>query len=114
MLVIRCTMKNGTTVQTDSIVLEDRNDPVQATIFSTAGQTFKNGVGETYLIAKIKRNGVDIDVIRLVQNVPSEAGVQGEIVYVKSQSKYYKYNNNAWTALSNIPSAGDNSTYTYK
>lgn len=114
MLVIKCTMKNGSTTQTDSIVLEDRNDPVQATIFSTAGQTFKNGIGETYLIAKVKRNAIDMDTIRLVQNVPSEAGIQGEIVYVKSQSKYYKYNNNVWTLLSNIPSAGDNSTYTYK
>lgn len=95
MLVIRCTMKNGTTVQTDSIVLEDRNDPVQAIIFSTAGQTFKNGVGETYLVAKTKRNGVDMDSMRLVQNIPSEAGVQGEVVYVKSKSKYYKYNNSA-------------------
>lgn len=95
MLVVRCTMKKGTVIQTDSIVLEDRNDPVQAIIFSTAGQTFKNGVGETYLVAKTKRNGVDMDSMRLVQNIPSEAGVQGEIVYVKSKSKYYKYNNSA-------------------
>lgn len=114
MLVVRCTMKYGSATQTDSIVLEDRNDPVQATIFSTAGKTFKNGVGETYLIAKTKRNGVDMDPMRLVQNVPAEAGIQGEIVYVKSQAKYYKYNNNAWQALTAVPSAGDNSTYTYK
>lgn len=114
MLVVRCTMKKGTVTQTDSIVLEDRNDPVQAIIFSTAGQTFKNGVGETYLVAKTKRNGVDMDSMRLVQNIPSEAGVQGEVVYVKSKSKYYKYNNSTWEELKTIPSAGDNSTYTYK
>ena len=114
MLVIRCTIKHGGIIQTDSIVLEDRNDPVQAIIFSTAGNTFKNGVGETFLVAKANRNGVDMDTIRLVQDVPKEAGVQGEIVYVKSQFKYYKYNSSSWTALSNAPSAGDNSTYTYK
>lgn len=114
MLVVRCTIKYGDIVQTDSIVLEDKNDPVQATIFSTAGKTFKNGVGETYLIAKTRRNGVDMDPVRLVQNIPAEPGIQGEIVYVKTKFKYYKYNNNSWTELSNIPSAGDNSTYTYK
>lgn len=93
MLVVKCTMKYGSVTQTDSIVLEDRNDPVQATIFSTAGKTFKNGVGETYLVAKTRRNGVEIDPTRLVQNIPTDAGIQGEVVYVKSKSKYYKYNN---------------------
>ena len=114
MLVVRCTMKYGSVTQTDSIVLEDRNDPVQANIFSTAGKTFKNGVGETYLVAKTRRNGVEMDPVRLVQNIPTEAGIQGEVVYVKSKSKYYKYNNSTWEELKAIPSAGDNSTYTYK
>lgn len=112
MLIVKCTMKYGSAVQTDTTVLEDINDPVHSTILSTAGTTFKNGVGETFLIAKAIRNAVEIDTIRLVQNVPTAAGAQGEVVYVKSANKYYKYNNTAWGAIA-TPTAGDNSTYSY-
>ena len=92
MLVVKCTMKYGSVTQTDTIVLEDISDPIHSKIHSTAGETFKNGQGDTK---------------------PTAAGSQGEIVYVKADKKYYKYNNSAWTAI-NTPSAGDNSTYTYK
>lgn len=113
MLIVKCTMTYGSVTQTDTAVLEDINDPVHSNIFSTAGTTFKNGVGETWLVAKTIRNGIEIDPIRLVQSVPSQAGGQGEIVYVKSLNKYYKYNNSAWEVIT-TPSTGDNSTYTYK
>ena len=43
---------------------------------------------------------------------PSTAGSQGEIIYVKTDKKYYKYNAGAWTEI-NTPNAGDNSIYTY-
>ena len=113
MLVVKCTMKYGSVTQTDTIVLEDINDPIHSKIHSTAGETFKNGQGETYLVAHVIRNGEDLDPIILLDTKPSAAGSQGEIVYVKADKKYYKYNNSAWTAI-NTPSAGDNSTYTYK
>ncbi|MGL4877895.1 beta strand repeat-containing protein [Paraclostridium dentum] len=96
MLVVRCTMKYKAVTQIDSIVIEDIMDPVQATIFSTAGDTFKNGMGETFLIAKAIRNGAEIDPIRLVENKTGITGYQGEVIFDKSDKKYYKYNNNAW------------------
>lgn len=112
MLIVKCTMKYGSVTQIDTIVLEDISDPIHSNIFSTAGETFKNGQGETYLVAHVIRNGEDLDPIVLLDTKPSSAGSQGEIVYVKADKKYYKFNNNAWTAI-NTPSAGDNSTYTY-
>lgn len=112
MLIVKCTMKYGSVTQTDTIVLEDISDPIHSNIFSTAGETFKNGQGETYLVTHVIRNGEDLDPIILLDTKPSTAGSQGEIIYVKADKKYYKFNNNAWTAI-NTPSAGDNSTYTY-
>lgn len=113
MLVVRCTMTYGGITQADTVVLEDQNDPVQSRIFSTAGNTFKNGVGNSYLVAKTNRNGQEMDVVRLVDAVPSEAGVQGEIIYVKSLKKYYKYDNKAWVVI-DTPECNNNSTYTYQ
>ena len=114
MLIIKCAMTYKGTEQVDTIVLEDINDPVQSVVFSTAGTTFKNGIGETWLVAKAIRNGTEIDVIRLVDTLPSNSsGFQGEIIYVKNKDKYYKYNNNAWVELTEIPQANSNSLYSY-
>lgn len=95
MLIVKCTMKYGSVTQTDTIVLEDISDPIHSNIFSTAGETFKNGQGETYLVAHVIRNGEDLDPIVLLDTKPSTAGSQGEIIYVKADKKYYKFNNNA-------------------
>ncbi len=112
MLVVKCTITYNSVSQVSTIVLEDISDPIQANIFSTAGTTFKNGQGETFLVTRVIRNGQDLDQITLYDAKPSTNGSQGEIIYVKNEEKYYKFNNNAWTAI-NTPSAGDNSTYTY-
>lgn len=111
MLIVKCTMKYGAVTQTDTVVLEDISDPIHSRIHSTAGDTFKNGQGETYLVAHVIRNGEDLDPITVLDNKPT-SGSQGEVIYVKADKKYYKYNNGAW-AVTETPSAGDNSTYTY-
>lgn len=106
LLVVKCYMTySGTTIQ-DTIVLEDRMDPIQATIFSTAGDTFKNGTGETHLMARIIRNGEEIDNISIVQSKPSTGSV-GEIIYLTTDNKYYKWSGTAWVAIA-IPEAGAN------
>ena len=106
LLVVKCYMTySGTTIQ-DTIVLEDRMDPIQATVFSTAGDTFKNGTGETHLVARIIRNGEEIDSISVVQSKPSSGGT-GEIIYLSTDNKYYKWSGSAWTEI-DIPEAGVN------
>lgn len=106
LLVVKCYMTySGTTIQ-DTIVLEDRMDPIQATVFSTAGDTFKNGTGETHLIARIIRNGEEIDSVSVVQSKPTSGGT-GEIIYLTTDNKYYKWSGSTWTAIA-IPEAGVN------
>ena len=112
LLVVKCYMTySGTTIQ-DTIVLEDRMDPIQATVFSTAGDTFKNGSGETHLSARIVRNGEEIDAISIVGSKPSSGGT-GEIVYLTTDDKYYKWSGTAWTAI-DIPEAGVNAHSKFK
>lgn len=112
MLVVKCEISYGDVKQSNTQVLEDISDPIQANIFSTAGTTFKNGKIETFLVTRVIRNGQDLDPVTLYKDKPTSNGSQGEIIYVKSENKYYKFNNNAWTAIT-TPSAGDNSAYTY-
>lgn len=112
LLVVKCYMTySGTTIQ-DTIVLEDRMDPIQATVFSTAGDTFKNGTGETHLIARIIRNGEEIDSISVVQSKPSSGGT-GEIIYLTTDNKYYKWSGSAWTEIP-TPEAGKNAHSKFK
>ena len=112
LLVVKCYMTySGTTIQ-DTIVLEDRMDPIQATVFSTAGDTFKNGTGETHLIARIIRNGEEIDSISVVQSKPSSGGT-GEIIYLTTDNNYYKWSGSAWTEIP-TPEAGENAHSKFK
>ena len=112
LLVVKCYMTySGTTIQ-DTIVLEDRMDPIQATVFSTAGDTFKNGTGETHLIARIIRNGEEIDSISVVQSKPSSGGT-GEIIYLTTDNKYYKWSDTVWTVI-DTPEAGANAHSKFK
>ena len=112
LLVVKCYMTyNGTTIQ-DTLVLEDRMDPIQATVFSTAGDTFKNCGGETHLMARIIRNGEEIDSISIVQSKPT-TGSTGEIIYLTTDNKYYKWSGSAWTAI-DTPEAGVNAHSKFK
>lgn len=112
LLVVKCYMTySGTTIQ-DVIVLEDRIDPIQATVFSTAGDTFKNGTGETHLIAKIIRNGEEVDSVSVVQSKPS-SGSTGEIIYLTTDNKYYKWSGTAWAVI-DTPEAGVNAYSKFK
>ena len=47
----------------DYVTLMDYDDPIQVVIDSSAGDTFKNGLGTTDLTAVLYRNGVEIDAL---------------------------------------------------
>lgn len=54
-----CTYNNKT--YSDTITIIDMTDPVLVTIFSDAGDIFRNGVGSTQLTAKLFQSGIEID-----------------------------------------------------
>lgn len=49
------------TVLSDFITIMDYDDPIQVVIESTGGEVLKNGLGKTDLIARLYRNGEEID-----------------------------------------------------
>ena len=60
----RCTMTYGGKTYQDIITLTDKTDNYQLDIDSTAGDIFKNGVGETVLIARLWQNGAETDALK--------------------------------------------------
>lgn len=101
MLAVRCEATYANKTYKDHIVLEDKIDPIQAVVISTGGDTFKNGTGETYIYAKLIRNGEEIDPITLYDNVPGTTGHKAnDIIYIKSSKSYKKLVNNAWVNAS--------------
>ena len=101
MLAVRCEATYANKTYKDHIVLEDKIDPIQAVIISTGGDTFKNGTGETYIYAKLIRNGEEIDPITLYDNIPGTTGHKAnDIIYIKSSKSYKKLVNNAWANAS--------------
>ena len=46
----------------DTCTIADQSDPIQITITSTGGDTFKNGVGSSTLTAKVFQAGAEVDV----------------------------------------------------
>ena len=114
-LTVKCYMSYNGQSAKDSIVLEDKSDPYQAEVLSTAGDVFKNGEGTTYLIARVFRDGTEYDAMDIYDTLPSTSGVaRGTKIYVKSTDKYYKFSGSAWTALTSAPSkANGESKFTY-
>lgn len=60
----RCQMTYKTVVYQDVITLVDKTDNYQCTVDSTAGDVFKNAIGETVLIARLWQAGAEVDALK--------------------------------------------------
>ncbi len=61
MQAFQCTMTYGGKTYTDTITLTDKSDNYQASIESSAGDVFKNGVGSSTLLCRLFQNGAEVD-----------------------------------------------------
>ena len=59
--IFKCQVTVDGTKYVDSIVIYDTSDPIQSTIQSSNGDTFKNGAGSTVLTCRTWRNGTVLD-----------------------------------------------------
>lgn len=113
-LTVKCYITYNGQIARDTIVLEDKSDPFQSSIFSTAGDVFKNGQGTTYLVARVFRDGIEYDVIDIYDTIPSATGVAaGTKIYVKSNDKYHKLVGSAWTAIETPSKENGESKFSY-
>lgn len=115
MLNIKCTMKYLGQTCADHIVVTDYSDPIQATIITTNGDKFINSQGSTHAVARLLRDGVELDIVSIYKTVPATTGmVNGTIIYVEADDKYRELVSNAWVVLEEPPSkANGKSKFTY-
>lgn len=57
----QCTMTYGGKTYTDTLTLTDKSDNYQATIESSGGDVFKNGIGSSTLLCRLFQNGSEVD-----------------------------------------------------
>lgn len=57
----QCVMTYQSKTYTDTISLTDKTDNYQATIESSGGDVFKNGIGSSTLFCRLFQNGVEVD-----------------------------------------------------
>ena len=98
----RCRMIYKARNYQDVITLIDKTDNYQLDIDSTAGEIFKNAIGETMLIARLWQNGAEVDALKSTTysvTAPSSPAV-GSFYYkiTKStpQTALMRYSGTAW------------------
>lgn len=97
----RCTMTYNSQTYQDVITLEDKSDSMVATIESTGGNIFKNGIGNTILTCRLFANGNETDglLADISTSAPSNP-TNGTLWYkVDTSTKtvtLMKYNGSTW------------------
>jgi len=115
----RCTMTYGGKSYQDVITLTDKTDNYALEIDSTAGEIFKNGVGESFLIARLWQNGSEVDVLKsttYATAAPSSPAT-GDFYYKVTKSTpttaLMRYSGSEWVDVTDNATYGHAKTYTW-
>jgi len=119
MASFKCTMTYSSKTYTDVITLIDKTDNYQADIDSTAGDIFKNTVGQTCLICRLWQNGAEVDPLKSTTysaTAPSSP-VSGDFYYKIDTSApttaLMRYSGSAWVDVTNNATYKHTKTYTW-
>lgn len=93
----KCIATYNSVAYEDFITLEDKTDNYQSTIDSTAGNVFKNTVGNTVLICRVFQNGIEVDAAKSTSWGPSTSERPATPA---TGAFYYQYANTAPTTAS--------------
>ena len=115
----KCTMTYSSKTYTDVITLIDKTDNYQADIDSTAGDIFKNTVGQTCLICRLWQNGAEVDPPKSTTysaTAPSSPA-SGDFYYKIDTSTpttaLMRYSGSAWVDVTNNATYKHTKTYTW-
>lgn len=115
----RCTMTYGGRNYQDVITLIDKTDNYQLDIDSSAGDVFKNGIGETVMTARLWQNGIEVDALKSTTyavTAPSSPAV-GDYYYkiTKSmpQMALMRYSGSEWVNVTEQAAYKHAKTYTW-
>ena len=116
----RARYKNtSTTYFYDTITIIDKTDNYQADIDSTAGDVFKNTVGQTCLICRLWQNGAEVDPLKSTTystTAPSSPAAGDYYYKIASNSPttaLMRYNGSAWVDVTTDATYGHEKTYTW-
>lgn len=115
----RCIMTYGGKTYQDIITLIDKTDNFQLDIDSTAGDIFKNGVGETVLIARLWQNGAEVDALKsttysvAAPSSPAAGDFYYKITKTTPQVALMRYSGSEWVDVTSQASYKHTKTYTW-
>lgn len=115
----RCTMTYNSKTYTDVITLIDKTDNYQLDIDSTAGDIFKNGVGETILVARLWQNGAEVDALKATTYSTTDptSPATGDFYYKITKStpemSLMRYSGSAWVDVTEQTAYAHIKTYTW-
>ena len=116
----RARYKNtSTTYFYDTITIIDKTDNYQADIDSTAGDVFKNTVGQTCLICRLWQNGAEVDPLKsttysaTAPSSPAAGDFYYQIQSSGAATKLMRYSGSAWVDVTTDATYGHMKTYTW-
>lgn len=115
----RCTMTYGGKTYQDVITLVDKTDNYQADIDSTAGDIFKNTVGQTCLICRLWQNGQEVDPLKsttystTAPSSPATGAFYYQIQSSGATTKLMRYSGSAWADVTSNATYKHEKNYTW-
>ena len=113
----RSRYNNGSVYNYDTITIIDKTDNYQADIDSTAGDVFKNTVGQTCLICRLWQNGAEVDPLKsttystTAPSSPSAGDFYYQIQNSGAATKLMRYSGSAWVDVTADTTNGHEKTY---
>lgn len=115
----RARYNNGTAYFYDTITIVDKTDNYQADIDSTAGDIFKNTVGQTCLICRLWQNGAEVDPLKsttysaTAPSSPSTGDFYYKIASNSPTTALMRYSGSTWVDVTNNADYKHEKTYTW-
>ncbi len=115
----RARYNSGSVYCYDTITIIDKTDNYQADIDSTAGDVFKNTVGQTCLICRLWQNGAEVDPLKsttysaTAPSSPATGDLYYKIASNSPTTALMRYSGSAWVDVTDDADYKHEKTYTW-
>lgn len=115
----KCEMTYGGVVYSGTITLTDKTDNYQASISSTGGDTFRNGVGSSAMVCRLWQNGAEADALKsaVISETAPSSPVTGQFYYKITPSTpqvaLMRWSGSAWVDVTTNPTYAHTKSYTW-
>ena len=115
----RSRYNSGSVYNYDTITIIDKTDNYQADIDSTAGDVFKNTVGQTCLICRLWQNGAEVDPLKsttysaTAPSSPATGDFYYKIASNSPTTALMRYSGSAWVDVTDDVDYKHEKTYTW-